>query len=53
MAKKSPKMPPKGMHEMKGGMMMPNASMPWMAGKLGKPTSKKKTSKKRTRGGKK
>ena len=33
MPKKTPKMPPKGMHEMKGGMMMPDAKMPWMAGK--------------------
>ena len=49
-AKKTPKMPPKGMHEMKGGMMMPDAKMPWMAGKpapKGKPKAKKSRGKRK------
>ena len=67
MAKKVPKMPPKGMHEMKGGKMMKDSDMP---GTMGKGAAKpkfgtpeffaglkkgrgKKVSKKRTRGGKK
>ena len=46
MAKKTPKMPmkgapPKGMHMMKGGMMMLDAKMPWMAGKPAPKKAKK------------